>query len=57
MGKGTGGQVARTFRVVREDQEVDTGGSCPRSEDGDAFRVPPKVGDVLTEPAQGLDLV
>lgn len=49
--------MAHTFRVVREDQKVDAGGPCPRSKDGDALGVTPKVGNVLTEPAQGLNLV
>ena len=43
--------------MVGEDQKVDTGDPCPRSKDGDALGVAPKVGSVLTEPAQGLDLV
>lgn len=43
--------------MVGEDQQVNTGGSCPRPKDGDALRVTPKVGNVFTEPAQGLDLV
>lgn len=50
-------EVAGTFRMVGEDQKVDTGCSCPRPKDGDALRVTPKVGNVFTEPAQGLDLV
>lgn len=52
-----GDEAAGTFRMVGEDQEVDTGCACPRPKDGDALGVAPKVGDVLTEPAQGLDLV
>lgn len=43
--------------MVGEDQKVDTGGPCPRPKDGDALGVAPKVGNVFTEPAQGLDLV
>lgn len=43
--------------MVGEDQKVDAGSACPRPEDGDALGVTPKVGDVFTEPAQGLDLV
>lgn len=40
-----------------EDQKVDTGGPCPGPKDGDALGVTPKVSNVFTEPAQGLDLV
>lgn len=43
--------------MVGEDQQVDTGGPRTRPKDGDAFRVTAKVGNVFTEPAQGLDLV
>lgn len=43
--------------MVGEDQQVDTGGPCTRPKDSDAFRVTSKVGNVFTEPAQGLDLV
>lgn len=43
--------------MVGEDQKVDTGGPCPRPKDGNALRVAPKVGNVFTEPPQGLDLV
>lgn len=43
--------------MVGEDQKVDTGGPCPRPKDGDTLGVTPKVGNVFTEPAQGLDLV
>lgn len=43
--------------MVGENQKVDTGGPSPRPKDGDALGVTPKVGNVFTEPAQGLDLV
>lgn len=43
--------------MVGEDQKVDAGGPCPRPKDGDTLGVAPKVGNVFTEPAQGLDLV
>lgn len=43
--------------MVGKDQQVDTGGPCTRPKDSDAFRVTSKVGNVFTEPAQGLDLV
>lgn len=43
--------------MVGENQQVDTGGPRARPKDGDTFRVTSKVGNVFTEPAQGLDLV
>lgn len=46
-----------TLRVVREDEEVDTGGPSSRAEDGDPLRVPAKVAYVLVEPTQSLNLV
>lgn len=46
-----------TLRVVREDEEVDTGGPSSRAEDGDPLRVSAKVAYVLVEPTQSLDLV
>lgn len=58
---GKGGRLVEkagnTFRVVRQDQKVDTGGPCPGPEDGDALWVTPKVSDVFTEPSQGLNLI
>lgn len=46
-----------TLRVVREDEEVDTGGPSSRAEDGDPLRVSAKVAYVLVEPTQSLNLV
>lgn len=43
--------------MVREDEEVDAGGSGPGAEDGDPLGVSAEVADVLVEPAQRLDLV
>lgn len=42
---------------MRQCQEADAGGADAGAEDGDAQGVAPKEGDVLTDPAQGLDLV
>lgn len=46
-----------TFRVVREDEEVDAGRPSSGTEDGDPLWVSSEVADVLVEPAQGLNLV
>lgn len=46
-----------TFRVVREDEEVDAGRPSSGAEDGDPLWVSTEVANVLIEPTQGLNLV
>lgn len=50
-------ESSNTLRVVREDEEVDTGRPSSGAEDGDPLWVSAEVANVLVEPTQGLDLV
>ena len=46
-----------TLRVVGQGEQADAGGPGPRAEHGDPVGVSSEGGDVLLDPAQGLDLV
>ena len=46
-----------TLRVVGQGEKADARGPGPGAEHGDPVRVSTEGGDVLLDPAQGLDLV